>query len=238
MNHDRLRKLFRLLLKLLARVEADGMENIPEEGGFILASNHLGTLDVPLIATHVMRNDATLLAAKKHRKNPLYRRMIDAVGGIWIDRYQADYGAMRSARAALRQGKMLGVAPEGTRSPTGALIEGKAGVAYLASLSGAPILPVGIRGTDRAAAELRRLRRPVVGIRFGRLFTLEPLDRNDREQELQRRTDEIMCRIAVLLPPQYWGVYAGHPRLEALLQDGRTEEVQDQTAPSSTSRVH
>lgn len=219
MNHDRLRKIFRFVLNLLVRVEAEGRENIPEKGGFILVSNHLGTLDVPLIATQVLRNDTTLLAAKKHRKNPVYRRLIDAVGGIWVDRYQADYGAVRAARAALQKGMVLGVAPEGTRSPTGGLIEGKPGAAFLAAMSGAPVLPVGIRGTERAVREILRFRRPVLGIRFGEPFTLSPLERDNREQALQRRTDELMCRIAMLLPPENRGVYADHPRLRELLQE-------------------
>lgn len=212
----------RLLIRLLTHTQASGLAHIPETGPVIVTPNHLGTADVPLLAAHINRNDATLLAAKKHRRIAPIRWLIDAIGGIWVDRDDADLKALRSAREYLREGMMLGVAPEGTRSPTAALIEGQPGAAYLASIANAPILPVGMTGTENAIGELKRLRRPHLAIRFGELYTLPPLDRNDREGSLQRNTDEVMCRIAALLPADYRGVYANHPRLQALLAEEHT----------------
>lgn len=221
---DILRFIFRLLLRLFTYVEAHGVENIPLEGGCIVAPNHLGALDVPLLGIHILRNDASFLAAKKHRRFPT-SLLIDALGGIWIDRYNADLRALRQARDFLRAGNILGVAPEGTRSPNHALIAGKPGAAYLASLANAPIVPVGITGTENAFEQLRRLRRPHLTIRFGKPFTLPPLDPDNREAALRRNTDEIMCRIAALLPPAYRGVYANHPRLQELLAESKSSNA-------------
>jgi 1-acyl-sn-glycerol-3-phosphate acyltransferase len=218
MFHKLFRNVFFILMKLGSRLIPAGLENIPASGACIMTPNHLGTLDVPLLAVYTVRNDASLLAAKKYQKNPIYRWMIDAIGGIWIDRHHADLKALRAARDALRAGMLLGVSPEGTRSPTRALIEGKPGAAYLASLTNALILPVGLTGTETAFAELKRFRRPVLRIRFGVPYTLPRLDPEDRDGSLKRNTDEIMCRIAAVLPPAYRGVYADHPRLLELLQ--------------------
>jgi 1-acyl-sn-glycerol-3-phosphate acyltransferase len=218
MYHTLIRNVLHFLLKLGGRIVPAGLENIPASGACIVTPNHLGTLDVPLLAIHIRRNDASLLAAKKYQENFIYRWMIDAVGGIWIDRHEADRKALRAARDVLRAGKILGVAPEGTRSPTRALIKGKPGAAYLASLADVLILPVGMTGPEKAFDELRRLRRPVLTIRFGKPYTLPPLDPKDREGSLLRNTDEIMCQIAALLPPSFHGVYADHPRLRELLQ--------------------
>jgi 1-acyl-sn-glycerol-3-phosphate acyltransferase len=144
------------------------------------------------------------------------RWLINCVSGIWINREAADLGALREALNYLRQGSMLGIAPEGTRSRSGALMEAKTGVAYLADKSGVPILPIAIWGTQGALPRILRLARPRLYVHFGATFTLPALDRKDREGSMQRNTDEIMCRIAAMLPAEYWGAYADHPRLKEL----------------------
>ena len=119
-------------------------------------------------------------------------------------------------------GGMLGIAPEGTRSRTGALIQAKTGTAYLADKAGVPVVPAAIYGSESAMRQLFHLHRPAIHIEFGKPFTLEPVSRSNRDADLQRNTDEIMCRIAAMLPQRYWGVYAGHPRLIELLNSPPT----------------
>jgi 1-acyl-sn-glycerol-3-phosphate acyltransferase len=208
-----------LIFRLLSRVNVSGLENVPRRGGILMAINHLSRVDPPLIYYLVGRNDASALVADSYRGNPLFRLVVNAVGGIWINRQEADIHALRLARSHLQGGGLLGGAPEGTRSHTGALIPAKTGVAYLADKADVPVLPAAISGTETAFAQLFRLRRPQIEVRFGEPFRLPPIDRRDREACLQRSTDEIMCRIARMLPPQYWGVYARHPLLEELLAD-------------------
>ena len=114
------------------------------------------------------------------------------------------------------------IAPEGTRSRVGSLIEGKPGVSYLAAKLQRPIVPIGLAGTEDSGIlkNLRHLRKTPIVINVGRGFSLPPLKSNGREAALREDTDEIMCRIASLLPERYRGVYSSHPRLKQLLSAG------------------
>jgi 1-acyl-sn-glycerol-3-phosphate acyltransferase len=211
-------KILRTTFNLLCKVEITGIENVPPEGtGAILAVNHLGLIDPPLGYVAVNRPDATAWVADKHKKAALYAFVVNTIGGIWIDREGVDLQALRKALQVIKEGRIFGVAPEGTRSPTGALIPAKEGVSYLATSSGAPVIPCAITGTNKLAYHWSRLRRAPVTVRIGKPFKLPPVDRTKRQQDLARGTDEIMCQIAALLPTQYWGVYADHPRLKELL---------------------
>lgn len=216
MGHTRFRLLSNIIFLLIARIESYGLENIPQSGGCILASNHLSGLDLFLIAKFVTRDDSSFFAAKIHRDVFWFRWLVDSVGGIWVDRTKTDFKALRQARNLLKKGYILGITPEGTRSPTGALIHGKPGTAYLAAIANVPVLPVGITGTENGLDKLRRLNRLHLTIRIGEKFVLPPLDPHDRDRSLQENTTEIMCRIAALLPAKYRGVYVDHPKLQKL----------------------
>jgi len=206
-----LHSLVRFLFAVLARVHVTGLEHIPRQGPGILAANHLSRLDSPLIFCLVERSDLTALVADTYQKFWIIRWLVSAVNGIWINREQADLKALRAASNLLEQGGLLGIAPEGTRSKTGGLMQAKTGVAYLAERSRVPVIPVAIWGSEKAVSQLRRLRRPELHIRFGEPFLLPALGRGERSLGLQRNTDEIMRRIAEMLPPAYRGVYADKP---------------------------
>ena len=206
------------IFKILARVEVVGLENLPRQGGAILAANHMSRIDPALVRIMIPRTDVSSLVADSYKKFPPMRWLVDAMGGIWINRQQADLQAMRQARDFLIQGGLLGIAPEGTRSKVGGLLPAKTGTAYLADKAGVPIVPAAISGSEKAFHELARLRRPRLRIEFGEPFMLPPLERRDRDASLQRNTDEIMLRIATMLPPQYWGTYRDHPRLRQVLE--------------------
>jgi 1-acyl-sn-glycerol-3-phosphate acyltransferase len=210
-----------LLYRLVSRVELTGRENIPASGAFIAVGNHIGRLDAGLVYFLLGRQDVTMLVAEKYRENALARWFVRNLDAVWVDRFNADFAAMRETLERLRRGGVVIMAPEGTRSPTGSLIEGRAGAAYLAARTGLPVLPVGISGTEdrRVLSNLRRLKRAPIAVRVGKTFTLPLLAKKDREAALQKGTDEIMARIAMLLPPSQRGVYAGHPRLLELLRD-------------------
>jgi 1-acyl-sn-glycerol-3-phosphate acyltransferase len=212
-----IRSIIRLLFKLLSHLDVQGLENMPPTGPGILAANHLGRLDSPLLFSLVDRTDITSLVADKYQNNLLLRPLVNAVHGIWINREQADFRALHRALDYIEGGGMLGIAPEGTRSRTGALMPAKTGVAYLAGRADVLVVPAGIWGTETAMAQLCHLRRPLMHIRFGRPFHLPPLERGDRSAGLQKNTDEIMCHIAALLPPAYRGVYADHQKLKEIL---------------------
>ncbi len=214
-----LRSIVRLLFCLLTHIEVHGLENVPAHGAVILASNHLSRLDAPLLFILLAREDVTGLVADKYKKNPFFRPLIQAVNGIWINREEADFQALREARRYLAQGGMLGVAPEGTRSRDGVLNRAKNGIAYLAEKSGAPVLPVAIHGTEKAFHELARLRRPRLVVHFGELVQLPRVSAKERNPALVANTDEVMCRIAAMLPEEYRGYYANHARLKELSEN-------------------
>jgi len=219
MSYKSARSFIRLLVRLIAVLEVEDVENMPLTGAFIGVSNHLGRLDAILPYCFVNRTDVVMMVAEKYRENRFFDWFVKQLNGFYIDRFNADWSAMRIAIQELKKGCVLVVAPEGTRSPTGALIEARAGGSYLAAKTGTPILPVGVTGTEdkNVVAHLKHLRRVPVHAKVGKLFTLPPLPAEDREAALQRYTDEIMCHIAMLLPPKYWGFYADHPRLKELL---------------------
>ena len=202
----------------LSRLSVFGLENIPKQGPAILAVNHTGILDAPLIFSLIPRTDPTALVAKKHLKNPFLRIIVNIVGGIWINRDEADTAAIRAAREHLKKGGLLGIAPEGTRSSSGDLDYGKNGVVYLAEKAGVPIIPVAISGTFKGMKKMLSLKRPEIVVRVAEPIQLRPVSRNDREIILQQYTDEIMCQIAAMLPPFQRGVYAEYARTTELLE--------------------
>lgn len=210
--------LIRFVINLIARVKIEGFENMPPENGFVIATNHLGRLDVALLF-YALEGDFILPVAEKYEHHWLFGPVGNAMGAIWLDRFNADVRSVREILARMKAGGILVIAPEGTRSKTETMAEGKPGVAYLAMKTGAAIVPVALAGTeDRVIVDqLKHLKKSDVKITIGKPFRLPPVRGKDREAALKQYTDEIMCRIAALLPEKYRGVYAEHPRLKELL---------------------
>ena len=221
------RTIFRVVVKAGADVTMIGYDNIPLEGGAIAVTNHIGRLDAMLGVVLSDRDDIILMIADKYHKSPLWRTLGDNLDAIWLDREEVDFHSLREVMRRLKQGGLLGIAPEGTRSKTEALAPGKPGAAYLASRSQLPLIPVGITGTeDRLVKhQLKRLQRLDVTINIGKPFMLPPLPRKERDEFLEQSTEEIMCQIAALLPPEYRGVYADYPRVSELLAEQQRQPV-------------
>ena len=216
-----IRIIFRVVLNIMARVSMTGYENIPSEGGAIVVSNHIGRLDAMVGVIVSDRDDIILMIADKYKDVPLWRWLGGHLDAIWLDRDEVDFRSMREVFRRLKDGGLLGIAPEGTRSKSEALAPGKPGAAYLAARSQLPLIPVGISGTeDRLVKQrLKRLQRLDITINIGEPFMLPPLPRKDREEFLEESTDEIMCQIAALLPPKSRGVYEDYPRVGELLAE-------------------
>jgi 1-acyl-sn-glycerol-3-phosphate acyltransferase len=208
---------FRTAFALLTRLEVKNPENIPQKGPYILASNHLSRTDPPLLYIYFGSENVTGWVAHKYRRNLFFGLLVRLGNPIFIRRGEVDRQALDAAVEALHSGKIFGLAPEGTRSRVGSLIRGKTGIAYLADAAQVPIFPVAITGTDKLFRDLLKLHRPHITVTFGELFHLPPIDPEDRNAGLRKNTDEVMCRIAAMLPESYWGVYADHPRLKELL---------------------
>ena len=204
--HRFVRGVSRLVLTCVAHLDVQGMEHIPSEGGFIGVINHLSSFDPLLVFAVMPVRPITMFAAREHRSDFIAGWALDRLGAIWIDREEPGREALRIALNELALGTAFGIAPEGTRSKTGALLEGKTGAAYLATRANVPILPVVVWGTEQIKHNLRRLKRTTVQMRMGALIYL-PAGRADAEK-LQEYTDMIMRKMASMLPPEYRGVYA------------------------------
>jgi 1-acyl-sn-glycerol-3-phosphate acyltransferase len=218
-----IRWLVRLLFNIIARVDVKGYENLPKEGSFVIATNHLGILDAPIAFYALDYWDMFVMIGEKWEKVALFRWLGKYFNFIFIDRYNPDIKTLRKVIALMEKDNILVIAPEGTRSRVGSLIEAKPGVSYLATKLNRPIVPVALTGTEDKAlfGNLKKLRRAHFTVTAGEAFMLPPLPRENRDEALKQYTDEIMCHIAALLPEKYRGVYADHPRLKELLQNDK-----------------
>lgn len=208
-------KLFwqvRALLRLcfsVGRWYVEGQEHVPADGPLILATNHLSIFDPPLVMASAPVGPITVMAKAEFR-NPFNPAgwILRTVPVIYVKRGGLDRSALRQALAVLQRSGRLGLAPEGTRSPTGTLQEGRGGAAYMALRTRVPIVAVATWGQERIAGALRQGRRPEYWVRFGRPFRLEVDTSLTRSEQVNQGTEQIMRRLAALLPPEYRGVYA------------------------------
>jgi 1-acyl-sn-glycerol-3-phosphate acyltransferase len=220
MKYKTFRAIVRFIMGLITDIEIIGIEKIPA-GNALAASNHLGRLDTAALLCVVDREDIIMAVAEKYKNHPLYGAIGRAVNGIWLNRFEADFSALREILQRMQKGGLMVIAPEGTRSKTEALQPGKMGVAFLASKSGYPVFPVALTGTEdrRVVENLKRFRKSKIKVVIGDPFMIEIPNGKGREEAMQQATDEIMCRIGAMLPESYRGVYKDHPRLKELLQN-------------------
>jgi 1-acyl-sn-glycerol-3-phosphate acyltransferase len=214
-----LRPGFRAIFHAISRVEILGRENVPARGAYIIAANHVSLYDPPL-ALAFWPVAAEALGAADVWKRRGQSSLVQLYGVIPVHRGEYDRHVLETASAALRAGKPLLIAPEGGRSHAPGMRRALPGVAHLAEISGAPILPVGISGTtDDFWTRAMRRERPLVVMNIGLPFNLPALEARgaQRREQRQRNADLVMEQIAALLPQEYWGVYAarGEPATQA-----------------------
>jgi 1-acyl-sn-glycerol-3-phosphate acyltransferase len=215
--------LLNVFFKITTSRKITGLENIPVSEPTIIVGNHIGILDgimiptIPGIADHP---NLIVVIAEKYEKVPVFKWAIDHLNFMFIDRFNPDVKTIRKVLQQLKLNGLLIISPEGTRSPNASLIEGKSGPAYLAAKTGSNIVPIGVTGSEdqEMRSRFRNLKRLKVTIEVGHPFKIPSLPRNNREEFLNKYTDEIMCQIALLLPASYRGIYSNHPRLIELLE--------------------
>ena len=178
--------LFRLLFYTVFRARVYGRENIPQEGAVILAANHASNIDPPLMASLIER-PVSYMAKIELFENPIFGAAIRPV-----KRGESDRGAIKAAVGVLREGRILGLFPEGKRSKTGELQKAEAGVALIAAMTGAPIVPVAILNSHRIFANGGLL--PQLRIMYGVPISFHG-DRKSKEA-LDAFSSEVMGHIA------------------------------------------
>ena len=195
------------ILSTFLKVDSSEVAGIPMEGPLIIATNHINSLDAPVGFSHLHPRPLTAFVKVETWDNLFMKFLFTAWDGIPIKRGEVDFTAFRLAEEALKQKKIVIVAPEGTRSKHGRLNQGYPGIALLANRSGAPVLPVVFYGNENIK-QLRLFRRTKMAIKVGTPFNIQlngrALDRDSRKQI----TDEIMYEIARILPEENRGVYS------------------------------
>jgi 1-acyl-sn-glycerol-3-phosphate acyltransferase len=193
--------------RLLWRASIEGVEHLPRSGPFILVANHCSNLD-PLMmgwaSGHQIGRVVHFMAKIEMRRWPIIGWLATQSGVYFVRRGESDRAAQRFSLEALAAGRPIAVFPEGTRSRTGHLREGKPGAALIAMRSGAPLVPAAVSGTHRIFPGRSRWPRPTrVRIRIGEPFSLphRPTGRLDRA-DLADGTERIMSAIEALLPPE------------------------------------
>jgi 1-acyl-sn-glycerol-3-phosphate acyltransferase len=200
-------KVLRVLIKLLFRVHGDEISKIPQNGPLIIISNHINTAEVGILYALVKPRPVTGFVAEYRVEAAWSRWLINTTGAIPIHRGEADVSALKEAIKRLRDGQILAVAPEGTRSGHGRLQKAHPGAVLLALQTGSPILPLVYYGHESWVENLKRLRRTDFFIKVGDPFYLvSPSTRVNREIRM-RMIDEMMYQIAGLLPEKNRGVY-------------------------------
>lgn len=196
------------LTSILCRVNADQLSEVPSAGPLIIISNHINFLDVPVLYTRLLPRPITGFAKIETWDSRPMAYLFSLWEAIPIRRGQADTNAMRLGLEALRAGKILAIAPEGTRSGHGKLNQGQPGVVTVALRSNAPLLPIVYYGNEAFSSNIRRLKRTDFHIRVGKPFKINTFGQKVTHQVRHQIIDEIMYQLAAMLPPEYRGCYS------------------------------
>jgi len=198
----------RTFFGVVCRVDSSDIKKIPNSGPLIVYSNHTGSIEVPLVFVYLQPRPLTGWAKIETWNNALKGWLFDLWGAIPLRRGEADMEAIRKAIDCLNDGMILGISPEGTRSRNGHLQKAHPGIVTLALHSHAPLLPLAHWGSEKFSTNMKKFKRTDFIIRVGEPVKLQldgmKLDRNTRQQIV----DELMYKLAVIMPEEYRGEYA------------------------------
>jgi len=190
------------------RVDAPDLHKVPKGGPVIVYSNHTGQIEVPLLYTHLQPRPLKGIAKVETWDNWFMHWIFNLWEAIPINRGEVDMTAMRMSLDALKRDEILVIAPEVTRNKNGVLIKAHPGVITLALRSGAPLLPVVHWGGENFSKNIKHLKRTDFHIRVGEPFKLDPGNERVTREVRQQMVDEMMYRLAALLPEHYRGAYS------------------------------
>lgn len=208
-----LRPVFRGLFHLLAKIELEGLENVPRGSAYVAAFNHVSTFDPPFLITFWPENIEALGASDIWKRTGFGQNLLVRLfGGIPVHRGEYDRQALERVFKVLRSGFPLVISPEGGRTRTPGMRRARPGLAYIIEETGVPVVPVAIIGTtsDFFTRAVRGAR-PTLTLRIGKPIRLPAVEGKGeaRRQSRQQNVDLVMRTIAGLLPEEYRGIYAG-----------------------------
>lgn len=210
------------IMRLMFRTRVEGVENIPGDGPVILAGNHLTFIDSVIMPLTCDRQVFFIgkdeYVTGKGLKGRLMAWFFTGVGMVPVDRDGGRGGvaALMTGRRILEEGHVFGIYPEGTRSPDGRLYRGRTGIARLTLMTGAPVVPFAVIGTDKLQPGGAGLPRPGrVTVRFGEAMEFSRYEGMDRDRYVLRAvTDSVMTEVMRLSGQEYVDMYASKAKAE------------------------
>ena len=199
--YEMVRWLFRGIIALVAHVHLRGRYNIPKKGPYIIAANHLSWTDIPFVPAYIPGK--VVYMAKEEAFYSRYGWLSRFLGAFPVKRGEGDRQAIRASQEQLKQKKVFVIFPEGTRSLNGTLGKAHAGLGLIALRSGVPVLPVAIWGSENALKKFGAH----VTISYGKPIVLKPKGAKVTREDIAEATEEVMRRIAEMLPERYRGEY-------------------------------
>ncbi len=225
-----IKAILKPLLRAIYRIEIEGLENVPRKGAAIIAANHLSFLDSFFIPLVVKWRKMTYLAKADYFtswKTAWFFKMVGQIPVARDDKAKSQK-ALETGLEVLKDGNLLGIYPEGTRSPDGNLYRGRTGVARLALAAQVSVIPCGLIGTEEVmpkAAKFPRLRNIRVKVRFGKPIDVGRYEGQERDRFVLRSlTDEIMFEIMQLSGQHYVDEYASRTATEPIPESTRPTE--------------
>ncbi len=200
--------IIRVYTRITCRIDAPDLDKFPMHGPVIAIANHTGQIEVPMLFAHLQPRKLTGWAKIEAWDNWFLYWVFGVWGAIPVRRGAADMNALKLALKALEEGKIFGLAPEGTRNKTGKLIRAMPGTVIIALHSGAPIIPIAHWGGEVYLKNLKRLKRTDFHIRIGKPFTINVHGLKVTGEIRQEIVDDMMYELAKLLPEEYRGVYS------------------------------
>lgn len=216
--YDFFRFTARFILFLTTRVHLRGRYNIPRRGPYIIAANHLSWIDVPMVPAYVPGK--VVYMAKEEAFHSKVGWIVRFLGAFPVKRGEGDRQALRTADDLLKKKKVLAIFPEGTRSKTHTLAKAHAGLGMIALRSGVPVLPVAIWGSEHALKKFGAQ----VTVYYGKPVVFKPKGAKITREEIEATTEEVMRRIAALLPDRYRGIYG---EVVEMAEQNHVEQVQN-----------
>ena len=210
-NRIFLRPAFRAIFHILSRIKIIGLENVPSNGPYVVAMNHISIFDPPFLVSFWKHQPEVIGAAEVFTRKG-QSQLLKLYGVIPVHHGEYDRALLEKVLAVLKAGRPLVIAPEGGRSHVTAMQRAKPGLGFIVEHAGVPVIPVGLVGTtDDFWQRAKRGEKPALEMRIGKPIQFPPVTQKgmERRQTRQHNADLVMRHIAGLLPEEYHGVYAG-----------------------------
>ncbi len=200
--------VIKVLISIACRIDASELNKIAAAGPLILATNHVNFLEIPLIYIWMQPRPLNALIKIETTRHPFFGFLADSWGGIPVRRGEFDRSALMTCIKSLEDGNILAISLEGTRSGDGKLLQGYPGVIPIALKTAAPIQPVAFYGHENFWKNILSLKRTDFKIVVGEPFLLKNPGLGMSRDVRQEIVDQIMLRLAILMPEKYRGFYS------------------------------